>query len=234
MHTVIGSRRRRGESHTKQRRHRHQRHHHTESAKHICSFFHIAAAADRSARRASSIYYVGTEIVDDAPGPGAPGSANEKEGDQVVGPNSVQRCERGGARCSGRVEHTQRDDTTRRWSDLPRPSGGAARDCRLPHATLAEALLRVTLDELGLTRTPVYINMIETTAEAIHQTFVGSPTIRINGVDPWAQSGSEPGLACRVHPSPAGLPTQYSLAQALCAAVVNDQLPMPADSQVND
>ena len=103
-----------------------------------------------------------------------------------------------------------------------------------PHATLAEALLRVTLDELGLTRTPVYINMIETTAEAIHQTFVGSPTIRINGVDPWAQSGSEPGLACRVHPSPAGLPTQYSLAQALCAAVVNDQLPMPADSQVND
>lgn len=103
-----------------------------------------------------------------------------------------------------------------------------------PHATLAEALLKVTLNELGLSQTPVYITMIETTAEATRQNFAGSPTIRINGVDPWAQPDTGPGLACRLHPSPAGLPTQYSLAQALCASVVHDQLPTPAESPHND
>jgi hypothetical protein len=104
-------------------------------------------------------------------------------------------------------------------------------DC--PYATLAEALLRVTLNELGLPRTPVHVNMIETTVEATRRNFVGSPTIRINGIDPWAKPDGEPRLACRLHPSPAGLPTQFSLAQALCAAVVDDQRPTPAESRLD-
>jgi hypothetical protein len=57
-------------------------------------------------------------------------------------------------------------------------------DC--PYATLAKALITVTLTELGLSHTPVRTTVIDTTAEAIHRRFTGSPSIIINGVDPWA------------------------------------------------
>lgn len=93
-------------------------------------------------------------------------------------------------------------------------------DC--PYATLAGALITMTLHELGLLHTSVLTTVIETMTEATRRNFTGSPTIVINGVDPWAQPEGEPGLACRVHPSPAGLPTPQSLAQALCAAVLED------------
>lgn len=93
-------------------------------------------------------------------------------------------------------------------------------DC--PHATLAETLLRVTLNELGLPHVPVLTTVIETIAEAIRRGFMGSPSIMINGIDPWAQPDGDPDLACRLYPSSTGIPTQYSLAQALCAAVLDD------------
>lgn len=94
-------------------------------------------------------------------------------------------------------------------------------DC--PHSTLAETLIRVTLDELGLRRVPVLTTVITTTAEAAVRGFVGSPSIIINDVDPWAQPGDVPALACRLYPSTTGLPSQYSLAKALCAAVLADR-----------
>lgn len=93
-------------------------------------------------------------------------------------------------------------------------------DC--PYATLAKALITVTLTELGLSHTPVRTTVIDTTAEAIHRRFTGSPSIIINGVDPWAHPDAQPAMACRVQPSPAGLPTPHSLAQALCVAVLDD------------
>ncbi|WP_246230835.1 hypothetical protein [Mycolicibacterium sediminis] len=80
----------------------------------------------------------------------------------------------------------------------------------------------MTLNELGLSHTPVLTTVIATTAEATRRQFTGSPSIVINGVDPWAHPGGEPGLTCRIHPSPAGLPTPHSLAQALIAAVQDD------------
>ncbi|WP_176749652.1 hypothetical protein [Mycolicibacterium grossiae] len=96
-------------------------------------------------------------------------------------------------------------------------------DC--PYATLAETLLRVTLNELGLPSVPVLTTVIDTHAEAIRRGFMGSPSIEINGIDPWAQPDGKPALACRLYPSSTGLPTQYSLAQALCAAVLNEPSP---------
>lgn len=94
-------------------------------------------------------------------------------------------------------------------------------DC--PYATLAEALITMTLNELGLVHTSVLTTVIETTTEATRRKFTGSPTIVINGVDPWANPDDEFGLACRDQPSsPAGLPTPQGLAQALCAAVLED------------
>lgn len=81
----------------------------------------------------------------------------------------------------------------------------------------------MTLNELGLLHTSVLTTVIDTTAEAIRRNFTGSPTIVINGVDPWAHPDEEPGLACRDQSSsPAGLPTPQGLAQALCAAVLDD------------
>ncbi|AFM20338.1 hypothetical protein Mycch_5705 (plasmid) [Mycolicibacterium chubuense NBB4] len=93
-------------------------------------------------------------------------------------------------------------------------------DC--PYATLAETAIRMTLNELGLPHTPVLTTVVETTAEAIRRRFTGSPTIVINGVDPWAHPDREPGLTCRAQPDRGGLPTPYGLAQALCAAVLKD------------
>lgn len=81
-----------------------------------------------------------------------------------------------------------------------------------PYATLAETLLRVTLNELGLPSVPVLTTVIDTHAEAIRRGFMGSPSIEINGIDPWAHPTGQPALACRLYPSSTGLPTQYSLA----------------------
>jgi glutaredoxin len=94
-------------------------------------------------------------------------------------------------------------------------------DC--PYATLAETLLRSTLNELGLSGVPVRTTVIATSAEAIRRGFMGSPSIEINGIDPWAQPDGAPALACRLYPSSTGLPTQHSLARALCSAVLDDR-----------
>lgn len=93
-------------------------------------------------------------------------------------------------------------------------------DC--PYATLAETLLRVTLNELCLPHVPVLTTVIYTVADAVRRGFMGSPSIMINGIDPWAQPDGNPALACRLYPSSTGTPTQYSLARALCAAVLDD------------
>lgn len=93
-------------------------------------------------------------------------------------------------------------------------------DC--PYTTLAEALIAMTLSELGLSHRPVLTTLITTTAEAIRRRFTGSPSIVINGVDPWAHPNGQSGLTCRVHPAPAELPTPRSLAQALISAVQDD------------
>lgn len=106
-------------------------------------------------------------------------------------------------------------------------------DC--PHATLAETLLRVTLNELCLPHVPVLTTVVETMSDAIRRGFTGSPTIMINGIDPWAPPDGKPALACRLYPSSAGTPTQYSLARALCAAVLDDhRLPRRQDVEGSD
>jgi hypothetical protein len=59
---------------------------------------------------------------------------------------------------------------------------------------------------------------VTTPAEADRLAFRGSPTVLVDGRDPFA-TGDEPvGLACRVYPTDAGLagaPTEHQLRQAL-------------------
>jgi hypothetical protein len=87
-----------------------------------------------------------------------------------------------------------------------------------PNAPAAQALLRTALDAAGLLRTGVRVSVIDSQREAGERGFVGSPTILINGLDPFAEPGRRPALACRLYPGPAGpsgLPPADELQKAL-------------------
>jgi hypothetical protein len=59
--------------------------------------------------------------------------------------------------------------------------------------------LRAAMDELGLDPEAVEVRHIDTDDAAVADRFVGSPTIRIDGVD-IADPGEEPvGLTCRIY-----------------------------------
>lgn len=78
--------------------------------------------------------------------------------------------------------------------------------------------------EAASARTGVRVQLntreVESAQEAEVLGFTGSPTILLDGADPFAQPGSVPALACRVYSSPAGLagsPSVNQLAEALTA-----------------
>ncbi|MEN4397505.1 hypothetical protein [Mycolicibacterium conceptionense] len=89
-----------------------------------------------------------------------------------------------------------------------------------PHRTLTEALVRVMLDQLGLGHIAVRTSVIDTPAEALRLGFSGSPTILIDGIDPWLPRRPQPAIACRLYPTTDGLPDRQELAAALHAAAV--------------
>lgn len=89
-------------------------------------------------------------------------------------------------------------------------------DC--PHEGSAAALLRTALDDVGLTEATFTTTVVATTEEATRMGFVGSPTILVDGEDPFAVPGAQPALACRLYPSrtgPTGVPPLRELRQAL-------------------
>ena len=64
----------------------------------------------------------------------------------------------------------------------------------------ALAALRSVLDGLGCGDVDVVLRRIETEDEAAAAAFVGSPTIRVDGVDPFPPPADEPtGLTCRIY-----------------------------------
>ncbi|MBT2500280.1 thioredoxin family protein [Agromyces sp. ISL-38] len=75
-------------------------------------------------------------------------------------------------------------------------------------------LLRRALDELGITEASVSARLISSPDEARRCGFAGSPTVLVDGIDPFPSSGPAEELACRVyrgadglspHPSPRDL-----------------------------
>ncbi|MEU0603376.1 hypothetical protein ABZ484_34895 [Streptomyces sp. NPDC006393] len=92
-------------------------------------------------------------------------------------------------------------------------------DC--PHQQLAEKRLREVLAAAGLPDTSFTTRMVTDEAEAERTGFTGSPTILIDGRDPFAERGAVPSLACRIYRSPAGpagAPSLDQLRRALEAA----------------
>ena len=86
-----------------------------------------------------------------------------------------------------------------------------------PSYRMAEQLLRETLAEAGHTE-PIEMIAIATEADAQHWKFPGSPTVRFDGVDPFAHGEAIYGLECRVYRTPAGLrgwPTKEMLREAV-------------------
>jgi len=92
-------------------------------------------------------------------------------------------------------------------------------DC--PHRADAVGLLRELLDELRLFTTEIRIGVIDTPDEAVRRGFAGSPTILLDGVDPFAEPGQAAALACRIYRGEAGagpLPDKQALRRILRAA----------------
>ncbi|MFB7938014.1 hypothetical protein [Streptomyces sp. NPDC056049] len=91
-----------------------------------------------------------------------------------------------------------------------------------PNAEPAADRLRQVLDELGLHEMPIQTRAITDHAAAEAARFTGSPTILIDGQDPFAEPGRAPGLTCRLYRTPgglAGVPTADQVRQALTSAL---------------
>lgn len=88
-----------------------------------------------------------------------------------------------------------------------------------PHWKVAEerlATIAAERSDLTVTR-----HLVETFDEAERMGFHGSPSILVDGVDPFAGAGMGVGLACRVYETPdgrAGAPTLEQLRAALAHA----------------
>ncbi|MFD5187248.1 hypothetical protein ACFWMU_03655 [Streptomyces sp. NPDC058357] len=77
-------------------------------------------------------------------------------------------------------------------------------DC--PNTRTASDHLRQGLDRLDLHDVTFRTRTITSQAEAEAAHFTGSPTILIDGSDPFAEPGRAPGLTCRMYRTPEGLP----------------------------
>ena len=92
-------------------------------------------------------------------------------------------------------------------------------DC--PNWTLARQRLGDALADAGLTDTvEVSYQTVDTPEEAERVGFRGSPTILVDGRDPWAGDDGPVGLSCRIYRTehgPEGSPSAAQLALALSA-----------------
>jgi hypothetical protein len=86
-----------------------------------------------------------------------------------------------------------------------------------PHWTVAEQRLRSALLRVGRGDEVQHV-LVETPEDAERLSFLGSPTILVDGRDPFARGGEQPGLACRVYSTAdgrEGSPTVEQLVEVL-------------------
>ena len=83
-------------------------------------------------------------------------------------------------------------------------------DC--PNWKATSTLLRSIIDELGLDAS-VLNRRVETPEEAEALDFHGSPTVIIDGEDPFAEEDAPVGLACRIYRTETGFTGAPSAAQ---------------------
>ncbi|PVU84310.1 thioredoxin family protein (plasmid) [Cellulomonas sp. WB94] len=84
----------------------------------------------------------------------------------------------------------------------------------------AEERLREALDAAGRVDVVVERVLVSTPEQAAELSFHGSPSVLVDGVDPFAAPDAPVGLACRLYRTPSGLagaPTVEQLADVLAA-----------------
>ena len=87
-----------------------------------------------------------------------------------------------------------------------------------PHWTVAEERLRLALASTGNGGQAIEHVLVETPEDAERLGFIGSPTVVVDGRDPFAKGGEQSALACRVYSTPqgpAGSPTIEQLVELL-------------------
>ena len=85
-----------------------------------------------------------------------------------------------------------------------------------PGWTVARDNLATAARELGVTL-DLTEQRVETVEDAERLDFVGSPTILLDGVDPFRLPKARPALACRLYATPAGPSPSPSVAQLVAA-----------------
>lgn len=86
-----------------------------------------------------------------------------------------------------------------------------------PHWQTASERAREALDRLGLDAVEVHHEIVESAEDAARLEFRGSPTIVVDGSDPFATGPASPGLSCRLYATeegPRGSPTVNDLISA--------------------
>ena len=78
--------------------------------------------------------------------------------------------------------------------------------------------LREALTSAGLDVTPTYLK-VETPEDAERLAFRGSPTVLVNGADPFANASAPVGLSCRVFQTPEGLRGAPTVEQLLAVLI---------------
>jgi hypothetical protein len=92
-------------------------------------------------------------------------------------------------------------------------------DC--PNWRLAEARLTEALADIGGDAPPVTYELVTTPEQAEAAGFRGSPTVLVNGRDPFASPDDPVGLSCRIYRNPDGVdhaPTVEQLREVLADA----------------
>ncbi|MGE0029048.1 MAG: thioredoxin family protein [Thermoleophilia bacterium] len=87
-----------------------------------------------------------------------------------------------------------------------------------PNWRIAEERLRAALADAGSPAAAITLERVQSHEEAVRLAFRGSPTVLIDGRDPFADPRADVGLACRVYATPDGLqgaPTRDQLRAAL-------------------
>jgi hypothetical protein len=92
-----------------------------------------------------------------------------------------------------------------------------------PSHPKALAELRATMADLGLDPNAIVVREVRTDSDAEREHFVGSPTIRIDGIDIQPTNGEPLGLTCRIYHRRNGrispTPDPADVRDALAAAI---------------
>lgn len=86
-----------------------------------------------------------------------------------------------------------------------------------PNWEVTAAHLNELIDQQHVTAS-LHLHLIDTPEAAEEHAFRGSPTVLVDGVDPFADPDAPVGLSCRVYVTPQGLvgsPTRDQLLEAL-------------------